>query len=93
MFLYGCETLPRALREEHRLRVIEKRDEVTGEWRQLHNEEHHNLYSSIRTIRMIKFKRMRWTGDVARMGKKSNAYRILKGEPVGKRPLDRPRPR
>jgi hypothetical protein len=70
-----------------------KRDEVIGGWRKLHNEELHNLYSSpsIITCRIIKSKRMRWAGHVARMGEKRNAYRILVGEPKGKRPLGRPR--
>jgi hypothetical protein len=70
-----------------------KRDEVTGDWRKLHNEELHNLYSSLDIIRMIKSRRMRWGGHVARMGEKRNAYRILVGKPKGKRPLVRPRRR
>jgi hypothetical protein len=53
-----------------------KRDEVTGEWRKLHNEEIHNLYSSPYIIRMIKSRRVRWAGHVARTGEKRNAYRI-----------------
>jgi hypothetical protein len=61
--------------------------EVTGDWRKLHNEEFHNLYCSPTVIRMIKSRRMRWVGQVARMWVKSNAYRIF----VGKRPLGRPR--
>jgi hypothetical protein len=89
--------------EEHRLRVFEsrllrrifgpKRDEVTGGWRKLHNEELHSLYSSPSIIRIIKSKRIRGAGHVARMGKKKNAYRILVGNPEGKRPLGRPRRR
>jgi hypothetical protein len=67
-----------------------KRDEVTGDWRKLHHEELHRLYSSPSIIRMIKSRRMRWAGHVARMGEKRNAYRIL-GKPEGKRPLGRPR--
>jgi hypothetical protein len=67
-----------------------KRDEVTGGWRKLHNEELHNLYSSRSIIRMIKSRRMRWTGHVARMGEKRNAYRAV-GNPEGKRPLIRSR--
>jgi hypothetical protein len=59
----------------------------------MHNEELHNLYSSPSIIRMVKSRRMRWTGHVARMGEKRNAYRILVGEPEGKRPLRRPRRR
>jgi hypothetical protein len=54
-----------------------KRDEVTGDWRKLHNEELHNLYSSPSIIRIIKSKMMRWEGHVARIGEKRNAYRIL----------------
>jgi hypothetical protein len=70
--LFGRETWSLTLREEHRLRVLRiigpKRDEVTGSWRKLHNEELHNLYSSPSVIRMIKLRRrMRWEGHVARM--------------------------
>jgi hypothetical protein len=68
-----------------------KRNEVTGGWRKLHNEELHKLYSSPSVIRMIKSRRMRWAGHVAWMGEKRNAYRILAGKPEGKRPLGRPR--
>jgi hypothetical protein len=68
-----------------------KRDEVTGDWRKLHNEEFHNLYSSLNIIRMIKSGRMRWAWHVARMGETRNAYRILVGKAEGKRPLGRPR--
>jgi hypothetical protein len=62
------------------------RDEVTGEWRKLHNEELHNLYSSPD----IKSRRMRWAGHVARMGKERKMYKVLVGKPKGKRPLGRP---
>jgi hypothetical protein len=89
------------VREEHRLRVFEnkvlrrifgpKRDEVTGGWRKLHNEELRDLYSSPSTIRIIKSRRMRWARHVARMGEKRNVYRLLVGKPKGKRPLGRPR--
>jgi hypothetical protein len=70
-----------------------KRDGVTGGWRKLHNEELHNLYSSPSIIRIIKPRRMRWAGPVARMGEKKNVYRLLVGKPVGRRPLGRPRHR
>jgi hypothetical protein len=70
-----------------------KRDEVTGGWRKLHNEELRDLYSSPSIIRIIKSRRMRWAGHVARMGEKRNVYRLLVGKPEGKRPLGRPRRR
>jgi hypothetical protein len=70
-----------------------KRDEAIGGWRKLHNEELHNLYCSPSIIRMIKSRRMRWVGHVARMGEKRTAYRILVGRPEGKTPLGRHRPR
>jgi hypothetical protein len=70
-----------------------KRDEVTGNWRKLHNEELHDLYSSPNIIRMIKSRRMKRAGYVARMREKRNAYRRLVGKPEGKRPLGRPRRR
>jgi hypothetical protein len=60
---------------------MKERDEVTGEWRKLHNEELRNLYSSPRLIRVIKSRRMRWAGHAARMGERRNAYRILVGNP------------
>jgi hypothetical protein len=66
-----------------------ERDEVTGRWRKLHNEELHNLYSSLSVIRIIKSRRMKWAGHVARMGKKRNVYRLLVGKPERKRPLGR----
>jgi hypothetical protein len=66
---------------------------VTGDWRKLHNEELHNLYSSPNIIRMIMSKRMRWAGHVARMGETRNACRILVGKPEEKRPQGRPRHR
>jgi hypothetical protein len=85
------------LREEHIPRVFENRvlrrtfgpkgDEVTGEWRKLHNGELHNFYSSPDIIRQIKSRRMRWAGQVARMGRGKNVYRVLVGKPEGKSPL------
>jgi hypothetical protein len=83
VFLYGCETWSLTLREEQRLRVFEnrvlrrifgpKRDEATGEWRRLQNEELNGLYSSPNIIRLIKSRRMRWAGRVARMGEERGA--------------------
>ena len=91
------------LMEERKLRVFEnmvlrriygpRRDEVTGEWRRLHNEELNDLYSSPNIVRVIKSKRMRWAGHVARMGDESGAYSFLVGKPEGKGPLGRPRRR
>jgi hypothetical protein len=68
-----------------------KRDEVTGELRRLHNKELNDLYSSPNIIRVIKLRRMRWAGHVARMGEGRGAYRILVGRPDRKRPLGRTR--
>jgi hypothetical protein len=89
--LYGCETWSLTLREEHRLRVFENRvlmrifgpkREVDGSWKILHNDELHNLYSSPNIVMVIKSRKTRWAGHVARMGR-----------PEGKRPLGRPRGR
>jgi hypothetical protein len=101
--LYGCGTWSLTLREEHRLRVFEKRvlwrilgpkrDEVTGEWRKVHNEELYDLYSSPSIIRIIKPGKMRWAGHVARMGEKTNTYRLLVGKLKEKRRLRRPKRR
>jgi hypothetical protein len=98
--LYGCETWFLTSREEHRLRVFEnrvlrrifgpKRDEVTGGWRQLHNEELYGLYSSPSIIRVMKARGMRWAGHVARMREVRGAYNILVGRPEGGKPLGRP---
>jgi hypothetical protein len=70
-----------------------KRDEVTGEWRKLHNEELHNLYSSPDIMRQIKSRRMGWAGHVALMREERKVYKVLVGKPEGKRPLGRPRRR
>jgi hypothetical protein len=82
------------------LRVFENRvlrrifraewEEVTGDWRRLHNEERHNLYASRNIIRLIKSRRMRWVENVTRMGKMRNASNILVGRPERKRPLVKP---
>ena len=84
--LYGCETWSLTLREERRLGVTEnrvlrrifgpKRDEVTGEWRKLHNEELNNLYCSPNIARVIKWRRMRWAGNVARMVERRVSYNV-----------------
>jgi hypothetical protein len=76
-------------------RVLKKifgpnKDEVTGGWRKLHNEELHDLYSSPSIIRIIKSRSIRWVGHVARMGERRNAYRLLVRKPKGRRPLGRP---
>ena len=70
-----------------------RRDEVTGKWRRLHNEELNDLYSSPNNVRVIQSRRMRWAGHVARMGEERGAYRLFVGKPEGKRPLGRPRRR
>jgi len=91
------------LREERRLRLFEnrvlrrifgrKRDEVAGEWRKLHNEEPNDLYSSPNIVRVIKSRRMRWTGHVAFMRERKGAYGVLVGKPEGRSLLGRPRRR
>ena len=89
------------MREERRLRVFEnrvlrrvfgsKRDEVTGEWRKVRNEELSDLYSLPNIVRVVKSRRMRWAGHVARMGEGRCVHRVLVGKPEGKRLLWRPR--
>ena len=91
------------MREKHRLRVFEKmvlrrifrpkKDEVTGQWRKLHNEGLNDLCSSPNIVRVIKSRRMRWAGHVVRMGERTSVYRVVVGKPEGKRPLGRPRRR
>src|SRR5215469_13928162 len=70
-----------------------KKDEVTGEWRKLHNEELRDLYSLHNIVRVVKSRRMRWAGHVARMGECRGVHRVLVGKPEGKKPLGRPRRR
>jgi len=101
--LYGCETWLLTLREECGLRVFEnrvlrrvfgpKRDEVTGEWRKLHNEELSDPYSLPNIVRVVKSRRMRRAWHVARMGEGRDVHRVLVGKPEGKRRLRRPRRR
>ena len=68
-----------------------KRDKVTGDRRKLHNEEHSDLYSLPNIVRVVKSRRMRWAGHVARMGEERGVHRVLVGKLEGKRPLGRPR--
>jgi hypothetical protein len=99
--LYGCENWSLTLREEYRLRVFEnrvlrrifgsKRDEVMGGWKKLHNEELRDLYSSPSMIRIIKSRRMRWAGHVARMWKNRNVYELNVGHPEDWRQVRRQR--
>ena len=99
--VYECETWLLTLREERRLRVFKnrvlrrifgpKRDKVTGEWRQLHNEDLNDLYTSPNIIQVIRSRRMRWDGYVACMWENRGVYRVLVRKPEGKRPLGRPR--
>ena len=70
-----------------------RRDEVTGEWRRLHNEELNDLYSSPNIVRVIQLRRMRWAGHVTRTGEERGVYRVLVGKLEGRRPLGRPRRR
>jgi hypothetical protein len=97
--LYGCETWSLTLREVHRLRVYENRvlrrifgpkSEEDRSSIKLHNNELHNLYSSPNIVKVIKSRRMRWVGHVARMGEGRGVYKVLFGRPRGKRPLRRP---
>ena len=90
VLFYGCETWSLTLREERRLKMFEKRvlrsifgpkkDEVTGEWRKLHNKEQNDLFS-LSIVRVIKLRRIRWVGPVARMGERRGVYRVLVGKP------------
>ena len=97
---YGCETWSLTVRDERRLRAFENRvlrrifgrkwEEVRGEWRKLHNEELHGLYSSPNIVRVIKSRRMRWAEHLSRMGERRGVYRVLVGKLEGKRPFGRP---
>jgi hypothetical protein len=98
--LYRCETWSLTSGEEHRLRVFENRmlrkifgpkREEDGSWRKLHNDELHSLYSSPNIVRVIKSRRMRLAGHVARMAEERGVYRVWVGRPECKRPLRRPR--
>jgi len=101
--LYGYDTWSLTLREERKLRVFEnmvlrgifgpRRDEVTGEWRRLYNEELNDLYCSPNIVRVIKSRRIKWVGHVARMGEERGVCSVLVGKPEGSRPLGRPRRR
>ena len=103
VIVYGFDTWSLKTREGRWLRASEnrvlsrifgpKRDEVTGEWRKLHNEELNVLYCSPNIIRLIKPRRVRWEGHVARMGEMTGVYRVLVGKPEGKRLLEEPRRR
>jgi hypothetical protein len=90
--LYGCKTCSLALREESRLRVFEKRvlrrifgpkRVEDGSWREVHNDELHNLYSSPNIVRVIKSRKIRWAGHVARMGEGRGVFRVLVWRPEG----------
>ena len=98
--LYGCETWSLTSREECRLRVFENRilrrifkPNENGEWRRLHNEELHSFYRSPNIVRVIKSRRLRCAGHVARKEEDRSAFKILTGKPTGKRHLGRPRHR
>jgi len=101
--MYGCETWSQTLREKRRLRVFgnrtlwrifgPKRDEVTREWRKLHNEELSDLYCLPNNVLVIKWRRMRWAGHVTRREERRGVYRVLVGKPEGKGLLGIPRRR
>ena len=99
--MYGFESWSLTFREVRRLRIFDnmvlrrifgpKRDDVTGEWRKLHNEELNYLYSTLNNVRETKSRIRKWAGHVARMGEMRGIYRVLVGKPERKRPLRRPR--
>ena len=98
--MFGCETWSLTLKEERKLRVSMNnvlrrifgpgREEVTGEWRKLHNMELNDLYCSPNIVRVIKLRRIRWAGHVERMGESKDVYRVLVGKPEGKDNLEFP---
>jgi len=98
----GCETWSLTLREERRLRVFEnrvlrrifgpRRDEVTREWRKLHNQRLNDMYCSPNIVRVLKSRRIGWAENVARIRERRSVFRVLVGKTEGKRPLLRPRP-
>ena len=98
--MFGCETWSLTLKEERKLRVSMNnvlrrifgpgREEVTGEWRKLHNMELNDLYCSPNIVRVIKLRRIRWAGHVERMGESKDVYRVLVGKPEGKDNLEDP---
>jgi len=100
--VYGCEIWSLTLREERRLRVFEnrvlrgifghKRNDIAGEWKTIHVALN-DLYCSPNNVRVIKSRRMRWAGHVARMGQRRGVYMVLVGKPKGKRPYGEPRRR
>ena len=93
--IYGCEMWSLTLKEEFRnlRRIFGFKRGENGEWRRLHIEEFYSLYRSPNIVRVIKSRRLRWTGHVARMEEARSAFKILTGKPTGKRPLGRPRRR
>jgi len=98
--LHWCETWSLTLRDTRRVRVFENRvlrrifgtkmDVVTGEWRKIHNEELNYMYCSPKIFQVIDSRRMRWAGHVACKGERRGVYRVLVGQPEGKRRLGRP---
>jgi len=100
--LYGCETGSPTFRDERSMSVfgntfrvrkksfVPHRDDVTGEWERLHNEELHDLYSSPDVVRVIKARRIGWTGNVARMAESRCGHRVIVGKAEGRRSLERP---
>ena len=95
LYVYGFNqnhNLSSGVNKSNRYQIT-RSDEVTGEWRRLHNEEFNDLYSSPNIVRVIKSRRMRWAGHVARTVEERGVYRVLVGKPEGRRPRWRPRHR